>query len=196
MLNGVPKCHQGRTMHSAVRMLWKSCTSRSSAEMYLRLTIPCQLIWWSMANIATHSCRIRWGQQFTANNQNCWSIVSFCSRTMQHLIKITMRKSVQCWGREVLAQPPYFSDPAQCDDWLFDMWKNIFGRNSVNQKTISTLLSLPLYIVWARMNIELQLIMYHIDGISMWTVLVITLRRVHACKHSGISVVLLSCILY
>ena len=46
------------------------------------------------------------------------------------------------------------------------------------------------------MNIELQLIMYHIDGKSMWTVLVITLRRGHVCKHSGISVQLLSCILY
>ena len=42
-----------------------------------------------------------------------------CSRTMQHLIKITMCKSVQCWGREVLAHPPYFPDPAPSDDWLF-----------------------------------------------------------------------------
>jgi hypothetical protein len=75
------------------------------------------------------------------------------------------------------------------------MWKNIFGRNSVNQKTIPTLMSLSLYNVWARMNIELQLIMYHIDRKSMWTALVITLRG-HTGKHSGISIVLLSCILY
>lgn len=76
------------------------------------------------------------------------------------------------------------------------MWKNIFGGKSVNHKKISTLLSLPLYIIWARMNIQQQLIMYHTDGKSMWTVLVIPPRRVHVCKRSGISVVLLSCILY
>jgi hypothetical protein len=73
-------------------------------------------------------------------------------------------------------------------------WKNIFGGKRVNKKRISTLLSLSLYIVWARMNIQQQLIMYHTDGKSMCTALVIPLRRGHVCKHSGISVVLLSCI--
>jgi hypothetical protein len=43
------------------------------------------------------------------------------------------------------------------------------------------------------MNSELQLIVYHIDGKSVWTVLVITLSRVNMCKYSGISEVLLSC---
>jgi hypothetical protein len=56
--------------------------SGSSAEMCLCLTIPRQLIWWSMANIAAQSCRIRRGQQFTTNNQNCCSVVSFFSSTM------------------------------------------------------------------------------------------------------------------
>jgi len=36
------------------------------------------------------------------------------------------------------------------------------------------------------MNTHLQLIVYHIHGKNMWTVLVITLRRGHMCKHSGI----------
>jgi len=45
------------------------------------------------------------------------------------------------------------------------------------------------------MNAELELIVYYIDGKSMWTVLVITLSIQHVCRHSGISVVLLSCIL-
>jgi hypothetical protein len=40
------------------------------------------------------------------------------------------------------------------------------------------------------------LIIYHIGGKSVWTVLVITLGRGHMCKHSGgMLVVLLSCIL-
>jgi len=33
------------------------------------------------------------------------------------------------------------------------------------------------------MNEELELIVYHIDGKSMWTVLVITLSRQHVCRH-------------
>jgi len=45
------------------------------------------------------------------------------------------------------------------------------------------------------MNTELQLIVYHTDGKSVWTVLVITLSGGHMFKHSGMSVVLLSCIL-
>jgi hypothetical protein len=119
-----------------------------SAEMYLCLTIPCQLIRWSMANIAAQSCRIRWGQQFTTNNQNYWNVVSFCSRTMQPLIKITMCKSVLCWGREVLAHPPYFPDPDPCDDWLFAHVEQHLWRKQCEQKMISATLLLPLYIVW------------------------------------------------
>jgi hypothetical protein len=194
-VNGVPKCHQGRTLHSAVRVLWKSCMSHSSAEMYLGLTIPCQLIWWSMANIAAHSCRVRWGHQFTANNQNCWSMVSFApgqcnTSSRSQCANLCSVGAERCW--HIL--PTFQTLPHVMTDCLH-MWQNIFGGNCVNQKTISTLLSLPLYIVWARMNIQLQLITYHIDGKSMWTVLVITLRRGRVYKHSGISEVL-SCILY
>jgi hypothetical protein len=60
---------------------------------------------------------------------------------------------------------------------------------------ISTLLSLPLYIIWARMNTELQSIIYLIDEKSVWILLVIALSRGCMCKHSGISVELLPCIL-
>jgi len=45
------------------------------------------------------------------------------------------------------------------------------------------------------MNTELQLIVYLTGGKSVLTVLVITLGSGHTCKHSGISVVLLYCIL-
>jgi hypothetical protein len=73
------------------------------------------------------------------------------------------------------------------------MWKNIFWVYELNRKMISTLLSWHLYIIWPRMNTELQLIMYHKEGKSVWTVLMITWGRGHMCKHSGISVVLWSC---
>jgi hypothetical protein len=72
------------------------------------------------------------------------------------------------------------------------VWKNVCGVNDLNHKTISTLLSLPLYIACARMNTELQLIIYLIDEKSVWTVLVIALSREYICKHSVISVELLS----
>jgi hypothetical protein len=48
----------------------------------------------------------------------------------------------------------------------------------------ATLLSLPLYTVQARMNKELQLIVYHIDGKRVWTVLVTIWSRGHICTHS------------
>jgi len=92
MLNGVPKRHWGKKLHAAVRVLWKSCTSCSSGEIDLWLTIQCQLVQQSMAYIAAHSYRIWWGWLFAVNNQNCLSIVSFCSRTMQHLVAIVMCK--------------------------------------------------------------------------------------------------------
>jgi len=63
------------------------------------------------------------------------------------------------------------------------VWKNIFEVNIVNQKMISTLLSLTLCIVWARINTKLQLIVYHVNGKSVWTVLFITFSRGHMCQY-------------
>ena len=102
---------------------------------------------------------------------------------------------VQCWSWEVLAHLPTLHILPIVMTSCVHIWRNIFRVNSSNQKMISTLLSLNLYINWARMNTELQLIIYHVDGKSVWTVLAIILCRGHMCKHSGISVVLLSCIL-
>jgi len=45
------------------------------------------------------------------------------------------------------------------------------------------------------MNTELQLIVRHIDGKSVCTLLVITMSRGHTYKHSGIREALLSCVL-
>jgi len=52
---------------------------------------------------------------------------------------------VPLWGWEVLAHPPYSPDLALCDYWLFACVKEHLWVNSLNQKTISTLLSLPHY---------------------------------------------------
>jgi len=67
--------HWGRKLHSAVRVLWKSCTSCSSAEMGMCWTIPCHLVQQSMATITVHSYRINLGWLFTINNYYCLSMV-------------------------------------------------------------------------------------------------------------------------
>ena len=151
---------------STLSLFRKLCWSHSSAEMDLYLTIPCHLVWWSMANITMHFCRIRWGWLFIINNQNCLSMVSFCSRTMQHLIYIVMCNNGG--GRYCHIHPSLWISPHVITG-CFHIWKNIFWVNDLNQKMISTLLYLPLYIIWARINTELQLMVYHIDGKSVWS---------------------------
>jgi hypothetical protein len=71
--------------------------------------------------------------------------------------------------------------------------KTSAGKTFESEDGISTAVTAAL--PWARMSTELQLIVYHISGRSVWTLLVITLRRGHMCKQSGMLVVLLSCIL-
>jgi hypothetical protein len=149
----------------------------------LCLTIPCHLVQWSMVNITVHSCKIRWDQLLAINNQNCLSTAPLCARTRKHLVIVMCKNWCNSGARKCLAQPPYSPDLTLCDYWLLHMWKNMFSENDLNQKTISTLLSLPIYIVSKRMNTELQLIIYHKDGKSVWTVLVIPLSMGYTCKQ-------------
>jgi len=93
ILNGARQCYQGRNLHSAVSVLWKSCASCSSAETDFCLNIPCQFVPWSVAYITADSCRITWGQLFAINFQKCWSVLSFCFRIIQHLITIMTCKT-------------------------------------------------------------------------------------------------------
>jgi hypothetical protein len=120
-------------------------------------------------------------------------VVPFCSRTTQHLIAMMMMCKIwcsvgarRCW--HIL--PTLQISPHVIID-CFHVWKNIFGENNLNRKMISTLLLLPLESVWARTNTKLQLIIYHVDGKSVWTVLVITLSRGHVYKHAEICSILL-----
>jgi hypothetical protein len=46
------------------------------------------------------------GRLFAVNNQNCCSVVPFCSRTTQHLIAIVMCKSGATLGLGGIAHPP------------------------------------------------------------------------------------------
>ena len=152
MLNSIPKGHQGGKLHCAVRCS-ESHTSCSSAKMHLCLTIPCQLVLESMANMTAQSCSIKWGQLFTINNQNCLSMVSFCSTIMEHLNTIVMCKIWcnagvgRCWHILHTLQ----ISPDVITSCLL-VWKNIFGAHDTNRQTMSTLLSLPLYIASARMT--------------------------------------------
>ena len=126
-------------------------------------------LWQSVAILLAHSCKIRWGWLFAENNQNCLNMVSFCSRTVQHFIAIMMCKvwcnlgSGRCWH----IHPTVQISPHVITGCLH-MWNNIFGVNNLNRKTMLTLLSLPLYIVWARVNTELQVQMRKVCGQCWW----------------------------
>lgn len=159
-MNGVPKCHRGRKLHGAVRMLWKSCTPCTSAEMVLFLTIPCQYVQQSMAKYYWYSCSITWGGHFAVNNQNCLSVVSFAPWQCNTVSPCA--KSGAGAGRWWHIRPTLQISPHVITGYLH-VWKNIFGINDMNRNTISTL-SPTIYIVWARMNTKLQLIVYHIKG--------------------------------
>ena len=129
----------------------------------------------------TNTCRMRWGQLFAIKNHNWWSMLSFSSWTMQHLITIVMCKiwyiggAVRCW--HIIPTLHILLHVITC----LHMWKNTFRVNDLNQKLISTLASLPLFIIWTRLNGELQLIIYHIDGKNVWT-LMVTLCKGHICS--------------
>ena len=117
------------------KVLWESCMSCSSAETDLCLTIQCQLVQWSIANITVHSCRMRWVWFFTVHNQSCLSMVSFCFTTMQRLITIVMCKiwcyveAGRCWN--ILLTPQTWPHVNAC---CLQVWKNIFGVNYLNRE--------------------------------------------------------------
>ena len=130
----------------------------------LRSTILCQLAPSSGADITAHRCRS--GQLFAANNWNCWRMVSFRSRTMQHLITIVMCKiwcnvmAGRCW--HILSTLQIL--PHVIIGYLH-VWQNFCrGGGDLNRKTKSTLLSLTLYTVQTRMFIELQMTVHHVVG--------------------------------
>lgn len=146
--------------------------------------------------MTAHSCRISWGWLFTVNNQNCWSMVSFCYWKVQHLNSILIYKvwcsvgTGKCW--HIL---PTLQVSPHVIIGCLHVWKSIVVENNLNWRVISVLLSLPLYTIWNRTITKLQLIISHVEGKSVWTVPVITLSRRDMWRHSGISVLLLSCIL-
>ena len=164
VLNGVPKntWEENCTVQS-------SC-SESHAVMFFSWNGLMLDLWQSVAILLAHSCKIRWGWLFAVNNQNCLNMVSFCSRTVQHFIAIMMCKvwcnvgSGRCW---YILHPTVQISPHVITGCLH-MWNNIFGVNNLNRKTMLTLLLLPLYIVWARMNTELQVQMRKVCGQCWW----------------------------
>jgi len=117
----------------------------------LVLDHPMPIGTWSVASIIAHFCRIRWGRLFAVNNQNFLSMMSFCSRTLQYLIANTVWKiwcntgAGRCWN--IL---PAVQILSHAIIGSLHMWKNILGVNCYNWKMKLTLLSLPLYIIWAR----------------------------------------------
>ena len=187
MLNGVPK-----------KSPWKKIARRSQVALKVMLVMffsrngltldPRQ----SMANITAHSWRIRWGWLFSVNNQNCLNMVSFLLQDSATLHRhCGIQNLVQHRNWEVLAHPPYFPDLSTCDYWLFAHVEWHFrGKGFELEEDVNTAATASLH--------HLSKDEYRTaaaDRKSVWTVLVIALSRGYMYKHSGISVVLLSCVL-
>ena len=65
---------------------------------------------------------------------------------MRPLIMITMCKSVQYWGRRVLAHPPYFPDPDPCDNLLFaHVEQHLWRKQCETEDDISTAVTASLH---------------------------------------------------
>jgi hypothetical protein len=103
-----------------------------------------------------------------------------------------MWKSVQCWGREVLAHHHYFPNPAPCDDWLFaHVKKHLWWKKCKSEENINTAVTASEQGWIYSSNWSCTTQMGKACGQCWWFH-----WREDMCKHSGISVVLLSCILY
>jgi len=85
----------------------------SSAELDLCLTILCQLVGRSMTSITEQCGKTRRGGLFPVNSLHYWSMISFCSWTMQHFMAIVLCKlrcvavAGGCW-HNVPTLPDYF----------------------------------------------------------------------------------------
>ena len=107
MLNGVPKHLQGRKLYSAVRVLSKLRTLRSSPEMDLCLTILCQLVQRSMASIIVHlQNKVRPARHRKQPQLLKHGVILLQDNATSHCHH-NVRSLVQQWGWELLAHSPY-----------------------------------------------------------------------------------------
>jgi hypothetical protein len=175
--SGCSKSHARHVQRPKQTFAWQSCANLYHGQWPILLL---------------NSCRLRWDQLFDIHNQNCWSVVSFCSRTMQHLITIMMCKiwcSVvdgRCWHIFPVLQ---FS--CRVINGCLHMCKRSSGKTIWIRRGYQ---HCHHYTISAWTNTGLQLIVYHTDAKSVRTVLVTALRR-GSMLSTGISIVLLSCIL-
>jgi len=95
---------------------------------------------------------------------------------------------VQCWGWEMLAYSPYSTDLAPCDYCLFAC------EGTSSEKTIWIGRRYQHCCHWLFTLSEqgwtqiCKLIIYHVDGKSVWTSLVVTMSRGYMNKHSRTSI--------
>jgi len=85
-------------------------------------------------------------------------LVSFYFRKLQHSIAPWRAKSGATSGLGGVDTSSRLPDLVSCECWLFACVKEYLCVNDFNRKMITTLQPLPLYVLWARTNTELQLI--------------------------------------
>jgi hypothetical protein len=159
----LPKNLLGRKLHAANKLLWKSCLSCSSAEMTHAwpTTINGQYYCANLQDMVRLAVRckqpelLEQGVLFAPGQCNTSSPL-WCAKSGATGVR-------RCWH----IHPTFQISPHVITGCLL-MWNNIFGVKDLNRNMTLTLLSLPLYIIWARMHIELQLQIGKVCGQCWW----------------------------
>lgn len=123
----------------------------------------------SVADSSAHLHRVRWGRLFAGINLNCWSMVSFRIWTVHHITIVMCKICCNVGAERCCHNVPTFQILPHVITGCWHIWKNFCGEKDLKQMMVSAPLSMPLYAVPARFT-QLQLIIYHVDGKSVWTV--------------------------
>lgn len=189
MLNGVPECHQRRKLHGAVRVLhilqlkW-TCALLSHANLY---NIQRPVLLYMIAGYLRLALHCKPPEMLEQG-----AILLQDNSAPHHHCDVQIL--AQCWDWEVVAHPSYSPDLALYDYQLFECVKgHLQSKQFELRDSINTAVTTSSHRM--NTNTELQLIIYHIYGKCVWTVLVNTLSGGHLFKHLGMSVVLFSCVL-
>ena len=107
-----------------------------------------------MTNNTAHS----WKRLSRLFEIKTWTGIVLLQENATHNRSLIVQNLVQLRGWELLTHPSYSLISSHVSAGCLHVWKNIFGLNIFNRKTITPRHSLPLHIAWTRSNTELQLI--------------------------------------
>jgi hypothetical protein len=109
----------------------------------LVLTIPCQMVRWSVTNANAHCYKSRLGRLFYVTNLTGFDLLHDNATQYRCL---GVQNLVQRRGWEMLTHPTYSPDLASCKCWLFacmteHLWGKQFGSEDDNKTAVSALIT-------------------------------------------------------